>query len=359
MSDLERLIAESSRDPLAEARARAAHGQRVIAFAQPDVPVELIIAAGAFPLALPVNREAAPRAQQLLESGFSAASRAVAELWLSGELNFVDAVVMSRGDDSFQRLYYYLCELRRTGSVDRPKAALFDLAKIPRETSLAHTAAAIETLAAAIGSDRTQWMAAIDLRNRRRGLFDRLDQARASAAPPAGEFCERAVRLADTLDADAFDRAFGDWLGAPRAAWSGPRIVLAGSRLTDDQMHCAVAAAGGRVVGESMHYLAAASSPPPDTGDALSSLARYYHALSYGPRHFHDRDALLAVQVRDLKASGAIIWAAEEDESVAWQIPRLMQALQAASVPVLKLARRRSANDGERSVREFIAGLRA
>ena len=42
--------------------------------------------------------------------------RSIAEQWLTGELDFLDAVVFPRSDDSAQRLYYYLCELQRRGA---------------------------------------------------------------------------------------------------------------------------------------------------------------------------------------------------------------------------------------------------
>jgi hypothetical protein len=359
MSEFESLVQQSIADPLAEARSRARQGQRIIAFTQPDVPVELIMAAGAFPLALSVGARSTPRAVELLESGFSTASRAVAEQWLTGQLDFVDTVVLSRGDDSFQRLYYYMCELRRRGKLGGPKALLFDLAKIPRPTSLIHTAAAVRILAEEISSDALQLKGAIRVRNRRRALLERLDEARASHAPPAGEFCEQILRIADTRGAARFDEQLGHWLNEPRADWAGPRVLLTGSRVTDDELHHAVAAGGGRVIGELSHHLATMANirPPSDT-EPLESLAQYYHDLTYGPRHFADRGALLAAQVRHLKPSAAIVWASEEDESVAWQLPHLMKTLEELSIPALRLARQ-TVGEGARAVRQFVQGLDA
>jgi hypothetical protein len=358
MREFGNLVRDWLSDPLAEARSRARQGQRVIAFTQPDVPVELLMAAGAFPLALPVNAASTPRALELLESGFSAASRAVAEQWLTGKLDFVDTVVLSRGDDSFQRLYYYMCELRRCGQLKGPKPVLFDLAKIPRHTSLLHTAAALRILADDISADARRCQEAILVRNRRRALLDRLHDARASAVPPAGELCEQILRSADTQDAEAFDEKFADWLNEARANWTGPRVLLTGSRLTDDELHRAVAEGGGRVVGEHSHHLSSMSNqPPPSAADPMESLARYYHDLSYGPRHFADRGALLDAQVKRLRPSAAIVWASEEDESVAWQLPHLVKTLQDLSIPTLKLARQRAASEGARLARRFVEEL--
>ena len=43
--------------------------------------------------------------------------------WLQGDLDHLEAVVFARGDDSGQRLYYYLCELQRRGLCARTPAA--------------------------------------------------------------------------------------------------------------------------------------------------------------------------------------------------------------------------------------------
>jgi hypothetical protein len=121
-----------------------------------------------------------------------------------------------------------------------------------------------------------------------------------------------------------------------------------------------VADAGGRVIGELTHYLSSVpNSRSPSDIDPLDSLAKHYHDLPYGPRHFVDRGALLKAQTQHLKPSAAIVWAAEEDESVAWQLPHLMKSLEELSIPALRLARMRSTDGGEQSVRQFVESLTA
>jgi hypothetical protein len=53
---VERLLA----DPLGVGRHHAAEGRRIIGVTSSDIPVELILAAGAFPLALPCETGATP-----------------------------------------------------------------------------------------------------------------------------------------------------------------------------------------------------------------------------------------------------------------------------------------------------------
>ena len=92
----------------------------------PKIPVELIVALRAMPLQIPVfDIEDTTLADRYLEESFEPATCAVAERYLRGELNFLDSIIFPRSNDSAQRLYYYLCELRRTHFGRRPPS--FDI----------------------------------------------------------------------------------------------------------------------------------------------------------------------------------------------------------------------------------------
>jgi hypothetical protein len=153
VSALEILIDAALQDPAAAARRAKASGQRVIGFVGTDIPVELIAAAGAFPWRLPAAAESpTARADAYLEASFQPQERAIAEQWLAGGFDFVDEVVFTRANDSIQRLYYYLCELRRRKLCDGPAPLLFDLCKIPRNSSARRTQAVTVSLSEALGS---------------------------------------------------------------------------------------------------------------------------------------------------------------------------------------------------------------
>src|SRR5689334_14756372 len=90
-------------DPLLAARAAAREGSRVIGHVGNDVPVALILAAGALPLRLRGDsRAGTAQADRYLESAHAPELRAIAEQWLTGALDFIDAVVFPRTDDSAQ-----------------------------------------------------------------------------------------------------------------------------------------------------------------------------------------------------------------------------------------------------------------
>ena len=108
-------IHELLADPLAAARTAARGGSRVIGYVGNDIPVALILAADALPVRLRGLAGPTPRADRFLESSFTPDTRSIAEQWLAGDLDFLDAVVFARSDDAGQRLYYYVCELQRRG----------------------------------------------------------------------------------------------------------------------------------------------------------------------------------------------------------------------------------------------------
>jgi|GEM_PF-455322 len=362
-------------DPLAPARARARAGARVVGLVGADVPVELVTAASAYPVQLPISSGAqTPNADRYLEASFSPAARWVAEQWLTGAYDCLDAVIFPRSNDSAQRLYYYLCELQRWGLTAGPRALLYDLAKIPRESSRRHTLAATMRLAEELGARRPEIAEAIAARNRRRVLLSDLGRLRETDAPPPGSEVQRLLRASDLGDAEAFDDALVEWLQVPRGRHSGPRIILAGSAPPDERLHEAVERAGGCIIDELGEHSTRRLGDPivleQDSSDLyddprgiacdpLEALSNHYHALPYGPRAFFDRPSALCERTVRGRADGVVLWLIEEDEASVWEVPAIRQTLDASRVPHLVLARRRwDAADGAlEAVSEFVSGL--
>src|SRR5690606_25742654 len=58
---------------------------------------------------------------------------------LKGDFDFVDAIVLPRSNDAQQRLYYYLCELKRQKAAFRlPPVFLVDILHSERDSTLRH-----------------------------------------------------------------------------------------------------------------------------------------------------------------------------------------------------------------------------
>jgi benzoyl-CoA reductase/2-hydroxyglutaryl-CoA dehydratase subunit BcrC/BadD/HgdB len=341
MNSLPDHVTRALADPLAAGRSRASAGQKVIGMASSDVPVELIVAAGAFPLALPYEPRPTPQADLYLEATFSPAARSLTEQWLAGNFDFMDAVVFPRSNDSLQRAYYYLCELQRRNLARGPRPLLFDVAKIPRHTSIAHTREATRRLCDDLATDLQALPEAISLRNHRRGLMRAVLERRRTDNAPNGPLAERIARAADFCDASSFDAALETWLALSSPVWRGPRWLLAGSAPPDDRWHLAAEAAGARIVDEfGDHAGDRWGAPVASNGTALEAIADHQTTLRAGSRSFEDRATALVERARAARVDAVVLWIIEEDEAIVWDVPAMKRSLKQANIPLLELTRR-------------------
>jgi hypothetical protein len=338
-------------DPFAAVK--GARNERIIGYVGEDVPVELILAANAVPLRVRGAANApTPRADRYLESAFMPELRAVAELWLTGALDFLDAVVLSRADDSAQRLYYYMCELQHRGICGGPLPLLYDVGTLPRQTSRAHTLESTRRLAAALGANLTE--TALQRVARRERLLDRVRARRTDAAPLAGSIAWR-VQQASGYDWRAeFDDAAERWIETAPSL-SGPRrILLAGDLPPDERLHLAVEAAGGSIVAELVE-----SCGPARVAHAnpLVTIADYFQQRRSVAVSMRMNPSWLVDSARAVRADAVVAWLIEEDESLPWEIPRQMQSLAAAGIPALLLSRQqwRATDETLSQLRAFVA----
>lgn len=362
MSTFENQIAAALRDPYAGAREQAGRGRKVIGFFGAEIPVELILASGAYPVRLVGKADADTNtADRYLESTFMPEVRSIAEQYLQGALNFMHAIILPRSDDSAQRLYYYLSDLRTRQLAAAPMPLIFDLAKIPRESSRQHSRRAVQHLAGEIGVVPSALPDAIRCRNRRRQLVAAATQARQRGAGIRGSIMDRVFRSADLCDAEQFDRDFAEWMSKADFPVSGPRVLLVGNTPPDERLHRAVEDGGANVVSEGDAYPCRLASLPPIAEDgSLDAIADHYHALPGSNRAFIDRAAAIEKLAEGVVADGVIIWLIEEEDALIWDLPATIAALQASGVATLRLVRRRwDLHDGAlEEIKLFAHGLK-
>lgn len=292
----------------------------MFAYAGPNLPHDLLEATGrhAGPLTWNVDR-AMPAADRWLESKFAPWTRSVLQDWADGALDHLEAVVFSRADDSAQRLYYYLCELRRAGSIRGPEPLVLDIAKSPRPSSIARDEVALRKLAERLGVGEAALSAAIAAGN--------VARARTSATPASASVC-----------------------------------LIAGSPLPDNRLHRVVEREGWAAVGRTLADEWQDAGPVVDEGgDPFVALARQLHARRLDTRGFFDRSGALTDVVRTSGAKAAILWLIEEDDTTVWHLPAMRAALEAQGLPVMVATRRDwSCADGiDTEIATFLAGVSA
>jgi benzoyl-CoA reductase/2-hydroxyglutaryl-CoA dehydratase subunit BcrC/BadD/HgdB len=329
------------RDPLCAARES---GRPIVAFASNNVPVELIHAAGCFPLQLPTApRPDTARADRYLESRFEPMTRAALELMLAGELDAARLVVLPRTSDSWQRLYYYLCELARSFGEQLPEPFLYDLLHTPFESSaeynLESTRALAEKLAAVSGKrpSEPELAQSIALYNR---IRDKLNQclARRRAVPCqlAGSDAVELFTASQRLDPLVFEGVLEGLMASPTAAVSGMRTLLIGSAHDTPALHRAVERAGGQVVAD-YHFrgdllwgpkIAHARKP-------IEAIAQHYHRSSLSARTFPTPLESLVELAKTSRADAAIFYYYAEEEALTWDYAAQEAALRALGISTL------------------------
>lgn len=289
-----------------------------------SVPLDLLLATGrpVSHLSWDCHRET-PEADQWLESGFAGWLRCIVQDWAEGRFNHLGHVVFTRGSDAVQRAYYYVCELQRMGLLRGPQPLLFDLALIPRESSLQHTLASLRQLASQLDVD--------------------------------DEALRRGVIAANRLRTQALAEL------AAKDVVARPRVLLAGSVPPDQRLHRAIQDGGAQVVAD-WHELAAATLGPPIDAtqpDLWTALARHCHSATLGPRVFGDGAQRLVDAARAVRADAVLLWLTRDDEALAWHVPAQRAALQAAGLPSLVLTVQPWLSDEPvlQAVREFAGEL--
>lgn len=302
-----------------------------IGFVGPDVPIEVLLAAGRPFGHLPWRTgEPTPFADGVLESSFPFWARSVLEQWHSGAFDGFSTVIFSRADDASQRLFYYVAELQRRGQLRGPDAVVFDIAHIRRESSVAHTAAAIGRLCRALDVEQERLIDAIDRSNVLREKLAAIAAGRRGDGP-LFERIGRAALWSDPSQWIDEVAGAGQLLHQP--------VLLAGSVPPDDRIHVVVEDCGASVVAEShMHALTRLGPKLLVEGESAElSIARHLQTSSLSPRAWLNRAERVCDQADEVGAAAVIIWLTREDEALAWQAPSLKKALDERDMPALVL----------------------
>jgi len=349
MQALETFLDDILKEPLAAAR----KADKPVGYVGLDLPLEIRFASSQQFCHLPWNKEqATPDADKWLESSFPGWARSMVEDWIAGRFDLFESVIFTRGDDASQRLYYYLCELRNRGVTKGPEPVIFDVATIPRKTSVNHCINAINRLMHTLGLTSADLEQGITRANEYRQCFAGLRSQR-TAPGQLIENIARADLFCDLLpDLSAFDLPESN---------NDRGLVLAGSIPPDDSFQQAAEACGWNIVGEVNQRSLSRYGAPIEVGadDPVTMIARRINDNPYGPRAFADRSARLLAEVESSGAEAVVLWLTEDDEAQAWHVASQRAALADRNIPALVMTRRRwdGQDDSIKHMTEFLQEL--
>ncbi|MFL6577480.1 MAG: 2-hydroxyacyl-CoA dehydratase [Povalibacter sp.] len=312
------------------------HSGRTIGYVGCDIPVELILAAGATPLGVHGRADqVTPHADRYLEATFTSASRSIAEQWLNGELDHLEAVIFSRSDDSAQRLYYYLCELQRRGLCAGPRPLMYDIAAITRESSLAHTIASTRQLARDLGVSDGALVHSLERVRERNDLL--LEIVGSTMAKPAarGSFTQRTLRAAGRDWSSDFDETLRSAQDPTPARSDATPLLLIGSSPADERLHESAERADANIVATLNAATPYRFADTAREGDVFEQIARRCRAHPW--REMLQSPQAFCARALELQVKGVILWVVAEDTGLAWVYPRVERALREHGISVLPL----------------------
>ena len=364
-------LAEAYDDRTRAARLCKSGGGRVAGYLGTTVPVELLSAAGFFPLQLSGEPDApTPLGDRYMEDLFDPIVRSVFDRLLAGCYDFLDLIVLPRSSDSAQRLYYYLCELRRTGRADLPEILLFDVSHTHWDSSRRHNRLRFDELRAGVEAVAGRSVAPAALsteiaasNRRRRRLREVVALRRERPARLSGVRALQAFDGWRSLSGEAFDPLIDEALADPGPPPpTGPRLILTGSALDHSGLHALVESLGATVVGDDHAYGEQGVGPHVDeAAEPFQALLDHYQAIPCSRTFQRPAEALTDFAL-SAGAAGVVFHLFSEEEAFTWEYPAQRRALEALGLGVLSLALQPYTRDAGRLrgvLAHFIEGLSA
>lgn len=360
-----------------EARRRRETGQKVVGYLSNNVPEELILAAGMFPVRLTGDpRDKTEIADIYLDEVFDGGIKSIFNRLFTGHFDFVDLVVVPRTSEAFLQLYYFVTEVRRWEPERRvPDLYLFDFLQTPfyltnqwdrsrlalLRSRLEHlagdpiTEGALREAIATVNKDRRLLQTAAALWQ---GAPSRLSGVDALAIIGSGWFMDRAEHA--TLLESIIEG------GAALQPRSGPRVMIKGSPQDNADFYRLVEKSGAAIVaGDHVFGDPTFAALVDEDGDPIDALTGYYQLHSPSIRSYPQarQDERFMALVGRAAVEGVVFYHDEYDDTLGWDYPDQKRLLDARGIPSLFLKRqsyRRPDHVAQRrALREFLEALTA
>ena len=355
----------------AAARQARADGVPVVGLVGTVTPVELVLAARVFPLALSARAADWARHTDDMEDGHEPEVRSLFMQGLEGEFELCDLVVIPSASDGHRFLFQYLREMQRQGRADRlPPLHHLDLLFGPSPPVRRHSLRALHGLV-----DRLSMLTghrpgdaelcdAIARCNALRRLLALLNERRA-AGQVIGVDAHRATRTCGFAPTPVQVDALAAWvaaLGKAEVDGTRPRLLLVSAvPLYHEALHAACEAAGALVTAEDDEWGARRGAPPLAAGASpLEAMFDHLVRHAVSPRMLRaGREAWVTAQLASGAYDGVVFYVPPSDQYFGWRYPALKAQAEQAGLATL-LVRDDALDPASRleaTLAPFVAGL--
>jgi benzoyl-CoA reductase/2-hydroxyglutaryl-CoA dehydratase subunit BcrC/BadD/HgdB len=333
------------------ARSWQARGGKVVGYCGIDVPEELLLAAGVFPLRLtgePLGSTAL--ADQYVAPTFHPQVRSIFNRLLDGTYVFLDHVILTNSTETILRLFYCLREIKRLESYPAlPHLAYFELLHTPYRTSARYNRDRVRDFKKQLERwtgnpiDAEALRAAIAVCNENRRLLQAVAQARLEPTPRfSGVAALQIIGTAMCLHKPEHNHWLRQVLDEPATQSNGvgPRLFVEGSSLDHTQFYELVEACGATIVAEDSDWgNRYGETLVAETGDPLDAIAERYHYKPPSPTKatIEARVTYAVQKAVEAKVDGALFFVLRGENPPAWDYPEQRQALEARGIPTLYL----------------------
>lgn len=323
-------------------------GGQVVGYFCDTVPVELIIAAGFFPLWITGDRSGSTEIiDEYLEPVYEGFVRSAANVLLTGHYDFVDYLVISRSRDSIAQLYSHLSQIKALNpSVKLPELYPFDLNNNRSYTSQFYNRDRVRDLA----NQLQEWSGgrisdasltrAIATTNESRKLLSQVAALRAAAPPRlSGVEALQIIGSSMFMVREEHNRLLREFLaGADQLPLrSGARLFVEASPLDNVQFYELLESCGATVVADDHCWGNRYGEDLIETsGDPIESIAYRYQYKAPGPEIVFPPGLRADYCVRktiEAKAEAVVFYVYEWDTLQAWDYPEQDSALKTRGIP--------------------------
>jgi benzoyl-CoA reductase/2-hydroxyglutaryl-CoA dehydratase subunit BcrC/BadD/HgdB len=348
---------------------------RTVGYLSPNVPIELIRAAGCSAIQLHAEPgKPAVEATDYMEECFDQDIRAVFERFLRGDFDHLDLVIIPRSSEGLLQLYYYLNEVTRLEPERRfPPLHLFDVLHTPYRLTGRYVEDQVRRLRDRLQSltgrtiDASSVEAEISIAQKHCHLLARVNAMRhETPAKLSGTQALEVFGSIGTTPCSEHAQALEALLdsGLSSHSFHGPRLMVKGSIQHSLDFYRRVESLGAVIVADD--HLAgdlSMSGPFDESLDPFLALAHHYHRRSPSVRSFPQsrQDATFVERLQVAKVDGVIFCYDDTDDTYGWEYPDQKALLEKRGIPSLLLFNRsmpaRAEVDTDHATRQFVQEL--